>query len=134
MDGGMATGGNVEAVLVADDNVAAGRLMCAMLQKLGCRADHVTDGEAAIAAVESRPYALILMDVHMPRMDGIEATQRIRELPGPAGTVPVIALTADGMDLNRQICEAAGMTDFLEKPISAERIGACLARWLQVAA
>lgn len=118
-------------ILVAEDYDLNQKLISAMLGNLGYRITLVNDGLEAVSAVLRFPYDLILMDVHMPKLDGKTATRRIRGLPRPEGDIPIIALTADSsMDLKKQ-CLDAGMNDFLTKPIVLpdllESMAQCLA-------
>ncbi|MBL8111909.1 MAG: response regulator, partial [Acidobacteria bacterium] len=114
-------------VLLAEDHPLNQQVLRAMLVKLGCAVDVVSNGIDAVKAVASGPrYDLVLMDVHMPGLDGIEATRRIRALPGPAPRI--VALTADATTEGRQICVDAGMTDFLGKPVAFDALRAVIGR------
>jgi CheY-like chemotaxis protein len=106
-------------ILVVEDNSVNQHLFNLMLQRLGHHPALVADGLAAIAAQVRHGYHLILMDVHMPQLDGLEATRRIRRLTDPSqATRPyIVALTASVMEAQRQACFDAGMDDFLSKPI-----------------
>ncbi len=119
-------------VLVADDNPVNRRLACLFLEQLGIEADEVVDGKAAIEAYSRGRYDLILMDVHMPEMDGLEATRQIRQL-GPATAsrrVPIVALTADAMRDDRGLYQSCGMDDYLAKPFGMEDLAGVVRRWL----
>jgi signal transduction histidine kinase/CheY-like chemotaxis protein len=116
-------------VLVAEDNATNQMLAKAMLAKLGHTVDIVADGRAAVAAVQSRVYDLVLMDVQMPEMDGPTATRIIRGLAGPVATIPIIALTANAMVGDRESYVAAGMSDYLSKPLTLRALKAALARF-----
>ena len=105
-------------VLLAEDNAVNAKLAMRLMQKVGIQADHVVNGEEAVRAVRENNYALVLMDCQMPKLDGYEATRRIRLLPGPAGKIPILAMTANAMVGDREACLAAGMNDYLSKPIN----------------
>jgi PAS domain S-box-containing protein len=114
------------SILVAEDNTVNQRLALLMLGKLGYRADVVSNGAEALEALEGRRYDLVLMDVQMPELDGLEATRRIHERWGPARP-RVIAVTAGAMSEERDQCLAAGMDDYVSKPIRIEELSAALA-------
>lgn len=114
-------------VLVVDD-LAANRLVArAMLNDAGHEVDLAADGAQAIAAVEAGRYDVVLMDLQMPGMDGLEATRRIRALPPPKGQVPIVALTASALPEQIEACRAAGMDGHLAKPIERASLLALLA-------
>lgn len=106
-------------VLLVEDNPTNQLVAQGILRKLGIEADIVDDGLKAVRATDSTRYDLVLMDVQMPRMDGIEATQRIRHRHP---WLPIIAMTAHARDEDRKKCLAAGMNDFVSKPISASQL------------
>jgi signal transduction histidine kinase/DNA-binding response OmpR family regulator len=115
-------------ILLAEDAVINQKLMLAILGRLGYRADVAADGKEVLEALERRPYDLILMDVQMPGMDGLEATRRIRA-GGPNVSRPrIIALTANALKEDRDVCLAAGMDDYLSKPVDMHRLQEALAR------
>jgi CheY-like chemotaxis protein len=89
------------------------------------------DGHAAVIAWQNHPFDLVLMDCQMPQMDGYEATREIRRLEDGKRRIPIVALTADVMKEAEQNCRAAGMDDYLSKPIDRAQLEACLARHLQ---
>jgi two-component system sensor histidine kinase/response regulator len=107
-------------VLLADDNPVNCRLATIILERAGHTVDTVADGLQALEAVQARPYHLVLMDVQMPVMNGLEAAARIRALPDPSqGRIPIVAITANAMRGDDQACFAAGMDGYVTKPISA---------------
>jgi len=114
-------------ILVAEDNPANQVVARMMLEKMGHQVDMADDGNAAVAAARSVAYDVILMDVRMPVMDGLEATRAIRGLEGMASTVPIIALTANAMASDREKCLSAGMTGFAIKPLSRAALERALA-------
>jgi CheY-like chemotaxis protein/HPt (histidine-containing phosphotransfer) domain-containing protein len=119
-------------ILLAEDNVTNQQVALGILKKLGLRADAVGDGAEAITALEMSPYDLVLMDVQMPKVDGLEATRRIRD-PRSAvlhHRIPIIAMTAHAMQGDRDLCLKAGMDDYVTKPISPEALATALDRWL----
>ncbi len=113
-------------VLLAEDNPINAMLARALLVREGCEVEHVTDGEAAIEAVARGRYDLVLMDVRMPKVGGMEAVRTIRA-SGFVG--PVVALTANAFEDDRRACLDAGMDDFLVKPLSPEALRRVLVRW-----
>ncbi|MFG0318335.1 MAG: response regulator [Planctomycetota bacterium JB042] len=106
-------------VLLAEDNPVNQGVAAAMLRKRGHVVDVVADGESAVEAVRERPYDVVLMDMQMPVLDGLEATRRIRELERGAASTPIVALTAHAMKGYRERCLEAGMDDYVTKPILA---------------
>ena len=122
--------GKVHRILLAEDNSANRKVVIAMLSGSGFRVDTVANGAEAVEAIRNRPYDLVLMDIEMPEMDGQGATQRIRRLPGNVGLVPIIAVTAHVMDDDREACMAAGMNDFIVKPVERAEIMAKIDFWL----
>ena len=115
-------------ILVVDDNRTNRLVGLKSLEALGAEAETADSGEAAIAAVAKGGYDLILMDVNMPGMDGMEATRRIRELPQPQAAVPIMALTADVMTHHQAAYNAAGMNGFVPKPFSPGQLLAEIVR------
>jgi GAF domain-containing protein/CheY-like chemotaxis protein len=118
-------------VLLAEDNTVNQQIALLVLESLGYRADVASNGWEAVEAVERLPYDLVLMDVQMPEMDGLEATRQIRARPTPPerGDRPIriVAMTANAMQGDREACLAAGMDDYLAKPIRPEELAAALA-------
>jgi CheY-like chemotaxis protein len=115
-------------VLVAEDNLFNQKVIGRTLEALGCTCRLVSDGEAALAAVRGGGFDLVLMDCQMPGMDGFAATQAIRSLAAPHNAVPVIALTANALSGDRERCLAAGMDDYLTKPLAREDLARVLER------
>jgi CheY-like chemotaxis protein/nitrogen-specific signal transduction histidine kinase len=119
-------GGNGVRILVAEDNEVNQQVVTEMLAGLGYTADVAGDGEEALRLLRTGRYDAVLMDCQMPRLDGYQATERIRLLPAPLGTVPVIALTASALASDEQRCLAAGMDAFLTKPLRRQQLDAAL--------
>jgi CheY-like chemotaxis protein len=109
-------------VLVAEDNVVNQKLATKVFQKLGCSVTVASNGEEAIAAVASGDHDIVFMDVQMPVMDGFVATRGIRALGGEKGKIPIVAMTANAMQGDKEQCLAAGMDDYVAKPISFEEV------------
>jgi signal transduction histidine kinase/CheY-like chemotaxis protein len=116
-------------ILVAEDNDIIRKLISKLLARRGYRADVVCNGKEAVEAVRKKFYHLVLMDMQMPLMDGITATEAIRGLSGPERAVPIIALTANALVGQRETCLAAGMNSFLTKPIQPDALYAAILRW-----
>ncbi len=116
-------------ILVAEDNRVNQEVIRRLLSRFGHTTDVVGDGHEAVEAAARLPYDVVLMDVQMPEMDGLEATRRIRALPPPACDLPVLALTAALTDEIRDACAEAGMNDFLAKPMDIGQVSAALARY-----
>ena len=121
-------------VLLAEDNPVNREVALSLLEELGCEVDMVEDGEQALQAVQAKNYQLILMDCHMPKLDGFEATDLIRkhEAETDCRRVPVIALTADVIAGVQEKCRAAGMDDYLSKPYNQEQLAQVMQRWLPI--
>ena len=109
-------------VLVVDDNATNRMVAEGLCEMFGCTSECAEDGEEAVEAARSGRFDLILMDIKMPRMDGMEATRAIRKLPGPAGKAPIIALTANADPEDAKAYVACGMASVVEKPIKPERL------------
>ncbi|MCA1906804.1 MAG: response regulator, partial [Magnetospirillum sp.] len=93
------------------------------------RADVAHDGAQALALVQQGEYDLVLMDMQMPNMDGLTAARAIRALPSEVASITIVAMTANAMDEDRESCLAAGMNDYISKPVDRQRLAAMLARW-----
>jgi CheY-like chemotaxis protein len=118
-------------VLLAEDNLVNQRVAAKMLDRLGV-AYHVRgDGEAALEAILSHRYDMVLMDVQMPRLDGLEATRRLRAREAQDGLqhLPVVAMTAHALDGDRDKCLEAGMDDYLSKPVQLGELERLVRRW-----
>ena len=125
-------------ILLAEDNITNQQVALGILRRFGLSADAVANGAEAVAAISSIPYDLVLMDVMMPEMNGLEATRKIRNLeltqerePGvPPPRIPIVAMTANAMVGDRERCLDAGMDDYVPKPVSPVLLAAVLERWL----
>jgi CheY-like chemotaxis protein len=115
-------------ILLAEDHPVNRQVALGLLARQGHSVDVVTDGEAAVEAARGSGYDVILMDVHMPVLDGIEASRIIRSFPGPAGRVPIVGLSASVLKEETDLCFAAGMDAFLAKPIDPAALTRVLAR------
>ena len=118
------------SVLVVEDNPVNQQVVSAMLERLGCRVQLVDSGRRALAAVAAEAFDAIFMDVQMPDMDGLETVRRLREGGGWRASVPVVAMTAGGPGAEQSRCLAAGMSDYLTKPLSRQALASCLRRAL----
>ncbi len=117
-------------VLLVEDNMINQKLALTLLAKAGLDVELAENGLQAVVAASHEPFTLILMDMQMPEIDGLEATRRIRAGGGPNAQTPIVALTANAMPSDRENCRAAGMNDFLSKPFRRQDLADCLARWL----
>jgi len=133
-------------ILLAEDDITNQLVALGILKKLGLSADAVLNGAEALTALQAKPYDLVLMDVNMPVMDGIEATKRIRNyekvmmakeenimmnyLPSFSSIIPIIAMTAHAMQGDRELCLEAGMNDYITKPVSPQALAEVLEKWL----
>ncbi|MFJ5954478.1 response regulator [Paenarthrobacter sp. NPDC092416] len=117
-------------LLVAEDNEVNQLVARGMANRLGYEVDIVDDGAQAVAATLSGRYVAVLMDCHMPVMDGFEATRTIRTRDASIGRIPIIAMTAGALNEDRERCLAAGMDDYISKPVDMDKLGSVLARWV----
>jgi CheY-like chemotaxis protein len=119
-------------VLLVEDNLVNQKVACGMLRRFGVTTSTAENGAEALQMLQDRRYDLVLMDVQMPVMDGYEATARLRqaETAGGLSPTPVIALTANALSEDRQAALAAGMNDFLTKPLTRNALQQVLTRWV----
>jgi PAS domain S-box-containing protein len=122
----------VVRILLAEDNITNQQVALGILKKMGLRADAVANGAEAVKALETIPYDLVLMDVQMPEMNGLEATRRIRNPHSAVRNhrIPIIAMTAGAMQGDREKCLEAGMNDYISKPVSPQALAVALDKWL----
>ena len=120
------------SILVAEDNEVNQKVIARVLEKAGYQVNLVANGRQAVEAAAADRYALLLMDVQMPELDGLQATRRIRQLAAPAAKIPIVAMTANAMTGDRERCLAAGMDDYISKPIRMEELVRILKRWAGV--
>ena len=123
-------------VLLVEDNPVNRTLTRRLLEKLGCQVMTANDGEAAPSLYQTHQYDVIMMDCVMPRVDGFEATRRLRqwERDNHKPRIPVVALTASAMEEDEEKCRAAGMDSFVAKPVNLEMLRAVLDQYCQAAA
>lgn len=126
--------GEVARVLIAEDSPSAGRIACRLVERMGYAVELVKDGVEALERLGNQHFDAVLMDCKMPRMDGYQTTRAIRQLPGEASSVPVIALTSNTLEGDDLRCFVAGMDDYLAKPVHAGQLEESLRRWLGGAA
>ncbi|MFZ0268328.1 MASE1 domain-containing protein [Caulobacter sp.] len=117
-------------ILVVDDHAMNREIGVAMLTQAGCEVETADNGQQAVAMAARGGFDIILMDIHMPEMDGLAATRAIRALEGRAGQVPIIAMSADALPQQVERCYAAGMVDHVAKPVQREVLYAKISRWL----
>jgi len=115
---------------VAEDNAVNQQLARRLLEKLGCNVDIANDGWKAVELACTLSYDLIFMDCLMPELDGLEATKEIRRREVKSGRCPIVALTANAMQGDRELCLQAGMDDYLSKPIRLEELSRMLENYL----
>jgi PAS domain S-box-containing protein len=121
-------------VLVAEDSQINQIVATRALERCGCRVEVVSDGAQALAALASQRFDLVLMDCQMPGMDGYEATAELRRREAGLRRTPVVAMTAQAMDGDRRRCLAAGMDDYVTKPLRRDELAGALGRWIPSAA
>lgn len=125
--------GRAAHILVVDDNATNRMVAQSLVEMFDCTSESAEDGEEAVEAARTGRFDLILMDIKMPRMDGIAATRMIRAIPGPIGVVPIIALTANADPDDAEAYLAAGMNGVVEKPMKPEQLLAALQQALDPA-
>jgi CheY-like chemotaxis protein/HPt (histidine-containing phosphotransfer) domain-containing protein len=124
--------GRKARLLLAEDNITNQKVALGILKKLGLTADAAANGREAIEALRLHPYDLVLMDVQMPEMDGLEATRQIRNPPSATRdpNIPIIAMTAHAMQGDKERCLEVGMNGYVSKPVSPRELADVLERWL----
>jgi CheY-like chemotaxis protein len=120
-------------ILLVEDNLINQHVAVAVLKKLGFTADLAINGEEAVMAATATSYDLVLMDCQMPVLDGYKASRRIRELEGEARRTPIVAMTANAMEGDRERCLEAGMDDYIPKPVTLDGLRGILQQWLPLA-
>ncbi|WP_298917997.1 response regulator [uncultured Algimonas sp.] len=116
-------------ILLAEDNAINALLTRTLLEADGHTVETVEDGALAVEAMKTQDFDMIFMDMRMPNMDGLEATRKIRGLDNVSGELPIVALTANAFDDDRNACFDSGMNDFMTKPVSAEELSEMVVRW-----
>ncbi len=124
--------GRTARILLAEDNITNQKVALGILRTLGLKADAVANGAEAVKALETLPYDLVLMDVQMPEMDGLEATRHIRDSQSAVlnHRIPILAMTAHAMQGDRERCLEAGMNDYVAKPVAPQTLAEALDMWL----
>lgn len=121
---------NMLPLLVVDDNETNRLVMCALLQKLGYKSETAANGQEALDRAARQAYSVILMDCQMPGMDGLQATSKLRSQEQGKTHTPIIGVTANVLDGDREKVIQGGMDDYLPKPVQLEDLSACLSRWM----
>src|SRR5262249_28224669 len=119
-------------VLLVEDNTVNQQVALGMLRVLGCRVEIAGNGREALDRLARERYDIIFMDCQMPEMDGYVATAELRRREGTSSRTPVVAMTAGAMEGDRETCLAAGMDDYVTKPLEMATIGSVLRRWVPV--
>jgi CheY-like chemotaxis protein len=119
-------------ILLAEDDESNRKVTYAMLKRLGYRADAVSNGREALLALKSHSYDIILMNLRMPEMDGLEATREIRQHCSASQQPKIIALTAYILPNSKEICLEAGMNDFMQKPVKMNDLAAMLGKHIRI--
>lgn len=127
---GQAQGDDKGRVLLAEDSPTNKMLATAILREAGFVVTGVSNGRELLEALRAGAYDVILMDIFMPEMDGIEATKTVRTLPGSRGQLPIIAMTAYALESDKQSCLDAGMNDYVSKPIRKQELLEVVTRWV----
>lgn len=117
------------SILIAEDNVINQKVILGMLKRLGYNADLAEDGLEAVQAVQDKHYDLVFMDIQMPKLDGYDATRQIRQLGDEYGRLPIIAMTANAMQGDREKCLAQGMDDYISKPVKKDELTSLMMSW-----
>ncbi len=117
-------------VLLVEDNVANQLVVSNILERSGLHVDVASNGKEAVAVASELSYDIILMDISMPEMDGMEATQKIRALSSGVSNIPIVALTAHALPGDREHFLSSGMNDYLTKPVDRDEMLDCIARWV----
>ena len=120
-------------VLVAEDNPTNRFVICAMLKSMGIKPDIAEDGMAAVEAARRDRPRLILMDINMPKLNGMDAARKLADDPDTAG-IPIVAVTATASDHQRRVCEEAGFKGFVPKPVDVAEFEAAVSPYLSAAA
>ena len=116
-------------ILLAEDNIINALLTCTLLEADGHTVETVEDSMLAVEAMKTQNYDMIFMDMRMPNIDGLEATRKIRGLSTMSKDLPIVALTANAFDDDRNACFDSGMNNFVTKSVSAEELSEMVVRW-----